>query len=283
MKSVQEFFEFYFKVFSIWGVSVFGRPSARPYVTISLLWIAFLSIVLITIMGVVSYYYEQLLSNTGALSTSIDAFQLFSPIVCHLILIGESVLKVKTHQKMWVLLQRIESLLIETGRHFRKENRRLFSKFSFTFVIWQAIPICVEFYIILTISKAVEWQQNWIARIFSFNAIRMASMQYILWTDYLASRAAIICAEMKCLEEHTQDMQLSPKFDRYLFTKMEQCKMLHRLLWQLSQNLNKRFEFFILTTITNLFLSITVDLYWIYGNFVFGGNPYALRKLLKRK
>lgn len=276
MVTISRFLTLFIQVFSWWGITTYftsRSPSYLPFI-----WIGFLSSILVAIIAVVSYYYDQLLANTGPLSTAIDAFQLLSPIVCHLILIAESVLKRNLSLKMWHLFNRIERLLSLSGLELSQDNQKLFTKYVVKFFLWQLIPFGVELYIILTISKAVEWQQNWIARIFSFNAIRMASMHYILWADYLASRAAIICAEMKSLEMHTRGMKLNLKFDRFLFRKLDLTKSLHCKLWRLSQDVNERFGVFIVTTITNLFLSITVDLYWIYGNFIFGGNPFALRK-----
>lgn len=271
------FFHVFSKIFTISGIT---QPLINSTNTrLATLWLVTISLVLVSAVFVLCHYQGQLLSNTGALSTSIDAFQLLSPIACHMILIWESLFTATVTKRMWQSLEIIESFVVRIrgGTMQNKENKsdkKLFHKYWTQFISSQLLPISIELYITLSVSKAEEWQRHWIARTFSFNATRLAALHYILWVEYLASRGAFLTAEVDSIER-TMRRNFSAVDP---FEKLRQLKLIHLNLWRLTATVNKRFGVFIMTTITNLFLSITIDLYWIYGNFRFGGNPFALRK-----
>lgn len=275
-RSVRQFFALFSQVFTTFGVThQFSIDNVNP--SSSTLWMGFLFLVLLFALVVLFSFHRQLLSDTGALSTAIDAFQLISPIICHMILIAESIFSVEVMERMWMSVKEIENLLKEKNLKIR--DSKFYQKYLGKILISQIIPIIVESYITLSISKAPEWQRNWIARTFSFNATRLASLHYILWVDFLASRCEFISMELESLATQRPSFKLAPDFDRQLFLKVDSFKKIHRCLWRLSQDVNRRFGIFILSSMTNLFLSITIDFYWIYGNFRFGGNPFALREL----
>lgn len=276
-KSVRQLFALFSQVFTTFGVThQFAIDNVNP--SSSTLWMGFLFLVLLFALVVLFNFYRQLLSDTGALSTGIDAFQLISPIICHMILIAESLFSVQVMDRMWITVKEIQKLL--EGTDLKIWDLKFFQKYCRKFLISQLIPIIVESYITLSISKAPEWQRHWIARTFSFNATRLATLHYILWVDYLASRGEVVSTELESLAVQRKNLKLAADFDEHLFQKVENLKKIHGLLWRLSQDVNRRFGIFLLSSMTNLFLSITIDFYWIYGNFRFGGNPFALRELM---
>lgn len=157
-------------------------------------------------------------------------------------------------------------------------NGKFFRVFIYKFVASQLIPIIIESYVTLSIGKAEEWQRHWIARTFSFNATRLAIMNYILWVDYIASRGGFLSSELERLDKEMRVVGVLQMFDPSLTRRLEDLRRIHWGLWKLTQEVNERFKWFILTTVTNTFLSITIDLYWIYGNMRFPGNPFAFRE-----
>lgn len=238
----------------------------------------FLFVGLLFAIAVLIYFADHLLADTGALATTIDAFQLFSPIVCHLVLIGESLFSSVVMDGMWTSVTAIEGLLESSNVNRQESDSKLISKYLVKFIFSQIAPICIESYITLSTGMAKEWQRHWISRTFSFNANRIAALHYILWVDYIASRGDFLSSELDSLDSHCRRMRIKPAFDRYLWNRLGNLRTIHRYLWQLTQQVNDRFKSFLLITMTNLFLSIIIDLYWIYGNFRFGGNPFALRE-----
>lgn len=232
------------------------------------------SLTLCATIVVVFHFQKQLLSDTGALSTSIDAFQLLGPIICHLIIILESLFAADAMARMWKSVAEMDELIAMEDQN--KMNLRFLRSYSFKLAASQLIPLAVEVGITASISKAEEWQRHWMTRLFSFTASRLAAMHYILWADYLTSRAEYLAVE---LEDLGRDVgRVRTDFDVYLFVGLKRIKKLHRIVWQLTKQVNGRFKWFILSSVGNYFLSIVIDLYWIYGNFRFGGNPFALRE-----
>lgn len=285
---IRQLFKYSSKLFVAFGLSHrFANETPNPSNCRSSLWMGTISIILVCSIIILLHFRHNLLSNTGALSTSIDAFQLLSPIVCHAILIGESLFATEIKQRMWFLVTDTERVIAESQVDASAVDNSLIHLYWTKFFLSQLIPSCVECFITLSIGKAEEWQRHWIARTFSFNATRLAALHFILWVDYLASRGHLLCAELKSLDERMRRRRIGrmrmvnvslPKSNRFLVERLSRLKSIHRNMWRLCQLVNDRFELFILSTIANLFLSITIDLYWIYGNFRFGGNPFALRE-----
>lgn len=280
--SVRYLFEILSEIFLITGIShrITGDSltSSKPNLIKSTLWMGFLFVGLLFAIALLIYFADHLLADTGALATTIDAFQLFSPIVCHLVLIGESLFSSVFMDGMWTSVTAIEGLLESSNVNRQESDSKLISKYLVKFIFSQIVPICIESYITLSTGMAKEWQRHWISRTFSFNANRVAAMHYILWVDYIASRGDFLSSELDSLDSHCRRMRVKPAFDRYLWNRLGNLRTIHRYLWQLTQQVNDRFKSFLLITMTNLFLSIIIDLYWIYGNFRFGGNPFALRE-----
>lgn len=279
----ERFFNLYSNIFYCFGIThqIPINSSEPPNFTESTLWMGFLELLLLSSVVVLIHFHDQLLSDTGALSTGIDGFQLLSPIVCHIIIIAESLFCAGVMERMCRAVRQIEEQVKESGSDV--DQQLLHRKYLRKFVVSQLIPIAIESYITLSIGKAEEWQRHWIARTFSFNASRLAAMHYILWADYLASRGEFLCAELKSLDCAIRWTKRRPEMDRSLFERLRRLKEIHRTLWRLTQEVNERFKWFILSGMTNFFLCITIDLYWIYGNFRFGGNPFAVREWGRRK
>lgn len=272
---VSQIFSRFSQIFVYFGIthSITATDALNSATT---LWMGFISLTLISSLVAFASFHDQLLSNTGALSTAIDAFQLISPIVCHFILILESLFAVAVIERMWQLVTRIELLLITQDEgEINNKNGRFYKQFLLKFLFSQLLPIAVESYITLSIGKAEEWQRHWIARTFSFNANRLAALHFILWVDYLTSLGGYLSDALARISRRSGGGQL--KMD-YLDGELKRLKNLYILVWRLTQDVNGRFKWFLLSTTTNLFLSITIDFYWIYGNFRFGGNPFAFRE-----
>lgn len=276
--SLEQFIAFFSYFFVCFGISHHIPITSQSHLVRSTLWMGFLFVLLLAAIAVLFHFSKQLLSDTGPLSTGIDAFQLMGPIICHVILIGESLFCSEEMHRMWKCVEEIEALM---GEEKRKVNSKFFRTFITKFVASQLIPIVIETYITLSIGKAPEWQRHWIARTYSFNALRLATTNYILWVDYIASRGGFLSTELERLEGEMRKIGMVPVFDPTLLVRLENFRRTHRCIWKLVQEVNERFKWFILTSVTNTFLSITIDLYWIYGNFRFGGNPFAFREYFR--
>lgn len=279
-RSIEQFFGIFSGVFVLFGIShTIPTSLTSRNLSKSTLWMGFISLVLLTALLVLFHYHDMLLADTGALSTSISAYQLISPIVCHLVLIAESLFSVAVMDRMWSSVAEIEDLIQSSGVDVIQNNSKFYRKYILKFVFSQLIPITIETFITVSSGIVPAWQRHWISKTFSFNANRVAVMHHILWVDYLTSRGDFISQEMNSLNDFTKKVSVKPVFDRYSFSRIGNLKKIHQSLWRLTQEVNERFKLLILATLTNNLLNITIDLYWIYGNFRFGGNPLALREL----
>ena len=72
-KTIEEFFEYFQTIFILSGVAI--RPASGPANRVkSVMWMCFIALVLASSIIVLVYYQKRLLSDTGALSTTIDGF-----------------------------------------------------------------------------------------------------------------------------------------------------------------------------------------------------------------
>lgn len=90
---------------------------------------------------------------------------------------------------------------------------------------------------------------------------------------------------MKCfnheLETTAEKCRLS--FDeKKLKAKINQLKGLDLKFIEFFQLVRDYFKWFLLLNITADLIVLTIDIYWIYGGFIYGDNPYFLRKLINQ-
>lgn len=71
--------------------------------------------------------------------------------------------------------------------------------------------------------------------------------------------------------------------EKELEKKLIFLKTLDLKLVELSVRVGEYFKWFLLLNISADIIVITIDVYWIYGGFMFGDNPYFLRKFCLAK
>ena len=159
----------------------------------------------------------------------------------------------------------------------KRSDLRFSSGYLLKFIWSQLLPTIVELYITLSISMAKEWQRNWIARIVSFNATRLGVMHFLLWVDYITARGRYMTSELQSLKNISRGRK-DERARQSLILRLKSLRETQKDLWILARDINVNFKWFILSKLATLFISIIIDLYWIFGNLRFGDNPFMLRK-----
>ena len=121
-----------------------------------------------------------------------------------------------------------------------------------------------------------DWQQAIRTRFLSLNVLRLMSTQFIFHCDYINSR-------MKCfnneLEETAKNFGTF-SHEQAFVDKLNMLKQVDLMLTELLLLINEYFKKMLLLTITSDIIVLVVDIYWIYGGFIYGNNPTFLRMLI---
>lgn len=85
------------------------------------------------------------------------------------------------------------------------------------------------------------------------------------------------------IEETAKTFTTAHNDEKELEKKLISLKTLDLKLVELSVRVGEYFKWFLLLNISADIIVITIDVYWIYGGFMFGDNPYFLRKFCSAK
>ena len=103
------------------------------------------------------------------------------------------------------------------------------------------------------------------------------STQFIYYCYYLTSRISIFNNEL----EETAIKTLNSEIKNEELSKiMKKFKTLDALITDLSILISDFFKIMLFLTTTIDLIVIVISIYWIYGGFIFGNNPYFTREFL---
>lgn len=257
LKKQLSFYTIFFQIFTISSVIL---PNTKKKINLILNFCAILNLTLLSSIVYCSFKYEEdIFFSRDIIGKFTDIIQLLSPIISHIIIIVESLRTKKAQTKIWNKIIVSNSLL--KSNNYRKEEIR----YSIKFFILNFLSILSEIVIFRLERNDVKYTNLWYCKLYSNIVVRLENLQIILYVDFLGSRLKVINNEMRLLS-------YSSNIESY--EKIKKIKILHSILWDISQTLNTRFGWSLLFSIINYFVCLTVDFYWIV--MVFG-----LCKILK--
>lgn len=96
----------------------------------------------------------------------------------------------------------------------------------------------------------------------------------MFYCDFISSR-------MKCFNYELHETSKKPSSvcnQKKLGAKLNYLKIMDLKFTELSHLVRNYFKWFLLLNISADLIILTIDIYWIYGGFIYGDNPYFLRK-----
>lgn len=232
---------------------------------------------LLILMGtifIIIPYEEHIFYPSDLIGKFTDIIQLAFPILAHFVAILETMAARKHQMKIWTRIVRGNLILKDLKSYVtRKEEKTYIKKFIF----FNLVSFLAEFAVIsiATISNDYRWRNHWFTRLFSNIVGRLLNLHYILYVDLIYSRIRIINDELKDIILHGDNKQI--------FRKIQKIKMFHSNCWCISQSVNSRFGLSLLASITNYFICLTVDFYWMFIRFGDSGRlcKYSFRFIEK--
>lgn len=239
--------------------------------------ILWLNILIVIFIGAYHVLYQNVYESIDPIGKFSDILETFLPLLVHIILLLEVFSKSCLIEKINSTVYDIEFLLEDLNSvSFGKTKRTFQELIRFKFLIYNFICISTEMFIMVTITYNTYWIGAWCTKIFSVIAVRLGDLTYIYYVDHLTFYSSMINFELeRMLNVNTASILTSIKLEK----KIIQLKYIDWKIWKLSNLINKRFRWFLVTNISNQIVYLIINCFWIYCTIYFKSNPAALRKI----
>lgn len=218
------------------------------------------NLLLLLISGLlICIYYEEILDmfdNDGKINAVAKSGTI---ILAHLFIVAESLLTRSNQQNVWEYLILVDQCLDSIGGKSRLIRKKFYQCYSIKFIAFQLLAIGSELYILLGLEKNAEWTLYWYATIFSLTTIRSKHLQHILFVDMLTSRFEAIKVELDHIVLKSKDKMTSE-----VYAHLKQIKIAYGFLYEMCDNLESVCSLSQLTNLTQNFIQLSGDLYWMY-------------------
>lgn len=212
--------------------------------------------------------------SSDALSKATDVFELFNPTFIHLFVICRNL----KHQKLFNQIHSLIDFFDEKFENldslkFRETKNSATLYFALKFLTIHVVGLGIDAFMLITLYPGnISWQNAIRTRVISLNVLRLMSSQFIFYCDYITSRIACFNHELEKIADNTN------LDEKEFLEKLQFLKALDLKLIELSLLVNEYFKWMLLLNIASDLIIVVIDIYWIYGGFLFGDNPYFLRE-----
>jgi hypothetical protein len=259
--------------FQLNGLCTVQLPNKNSIREFFLCFISLFYISLIGVLFVAAYQHQNTwFTNRDPVSKLTDVMQLMCPVVAHIVCTIESLTRRQKQKKIFQLANNIDKKLLEIGINVPEANENLFKHFLMKFLLSIVISTGTELMIIYRICCG-SWMEQWCGKVGSFFIDRVSDLQFLFFLDYLENRGKCLNDELLRLVILMKERNKLLGHDRknyHMYRRLKVLKYLHNQCYKLMLNVNKRFAWSILATVTSNFMCLTVGMYWIYANFHYG-------------
>lgn len=253
-----------------------------------------LLLIILIIYFVYYHYYDYVFYKSDAIGNFGSNLELIFPILTHFIIVFETIYYKNLNIRMNKTIEIIDNIFIQKlNISLNNCNRKFEKKYITSFILIIILTLSNELLIICAPGNSTEngkiYIRNWCARFLSINIGRIALFQYILYVHFMTNRLNIINNTLKSLQnQYLIDFIIYKKKNVKNLNKLiknykinnhlQLCQLLNKmklicnLLGDLTIKINRRFGWSILASMTNFFVCITIDLYWVYVNIHFGAH-----------
>lgn len=251
-------------IFQIFGICP-ALPDTKKMISKILQSLIILNIsILLTITLIIYNYEEFIFHSRDIIGKFTDVLELIAPIMAHLVAIFESVWTKKDQKKIWNKINEFNFTMKEFKLIcYKKEERRFLMKF---FLLNISILSEIAIIMIATSEGEYKWSRHWYCRIYSNIVGRLGNLQLILYIEFLCSRIRNINNELIHISSLTE-LYFIEKIHLKVYESIKSIKISHSIFWDISETMNSRFGWSLLFSISNYFICLTVDFYWMFVHF----------------
>lgn len=242
-------------IFQVFGICTIFPNSKKNIKYFYILGSIFNLLILSGIIFVLFYYDKKIFYQRDIIGKFTDVIELAFPIFAHIISIIETLVKRKEHLKIWEKIIEANQILDEFKSFLNKKQEKLFyRKFFLLNIISFGSELLIIYYTVKTNDH--KWMKHWLVRLFSNFIQRLHNLHFILYVDLILSRFHVI-------HEVLRDISFRDD-NQNIYDKLKKIKSLHSNFWSITESLTSRFGWSLLASITNYFVCLTVDFYWMF-------------------
>lgn len=215
---------------------------------------------LIAYVAVIAYYYSEIMDMFGSLGKVNAGAKGAAIILTHLAVLYEALFTRVEQRQLWAKLLVVDECLASLGANATVARMRFFRDYSIKFGSYLIFALVSELLIFITVRNNSEWSVYWYATIFSLMVIRLKHLQHVLYVDMLTSRFHVIKLELERIASTSRKIM-----DYQLLDQVKGLQSAYATLYEMCDLLGAVCNISQLTNLTQNFIQLSGDLYWMYS------------------
>lgn len=195
----------------------------------------------------------------------LSAIRIFPPIINHVFMILETIIKASTIVEILKVLTEIDDITEPLGTlHNYEFVQRFMLKLIFMYLICLGSEVG---FIASVYTHRPKFATAWYMRLWSVNVVRVGMLELILYTEWLTNQVHILRMELDKIESGVRKLE-----------RISEIKLLHGKLWRFSEHCNNRFSWSLLMAMSNFFICLSLSMFLALDSIYFKRHDLILRK-----
>lgn len=261
------------QVFGIFPLSISGHTPTN----ILLKCVSLVNCLLILCITFFSLYYApDIFDTTNAIGLFVDILQIMAPILTHLMIVLEAVIRVPSYQRFWSQFERTVLLLHTINGPLTVEIKTLYRRCMWKLGLFFILPLLIEVRILYGIRDNF-WVFSRLAAEFSFIGCRLSFLQLCLHIDLINWLMQLSEQEVKRVSNDSRSQLKRVELEmatQVAYKRIQVVQRATRNVGALTAEISNCYRWSLVANLTNNFLSITIAFYWNYRSLYFNNLKY---------
>lgn len=267
------------QVFGLFPVSL----SASPGIGVLLRCISVANSVAVLVITFFSLYYAPDIFDTlNAIGLFVDIIQIMAPILTHLVICVEALVRVNDYKKFWFQFGRTFATLQKLNGPLQEELMGVYRRVGLQLGILFVVPLLIEIRILWGIFDNY-WVYSRLAAQFSFIGCRLSYLQLCLHLALINWVLQLLANEMQRLSNGSRSQLKSVEWEmtsQVAYRRILLVQQASKDVVELTSHLNQCYRWSLVANLTNNFLSITIAFYWNLRSLYFNNLKYQAGEFL---
>lgn len=265
---------FTFQVFGLFPLSLTGGP----VINVILQCISLGNCLVIAAIALCSLYFApDIFDTTNTIGLFVDIIQIMAPILTHLAICCEALLRRESYTQFWVQFERIcRGVERFQGPSLRGDLKSLYQRTRIKLLLLFLVPLALEIRILWGIFGNF-WFFSRLAAEFSFIGCRLSFLQLCLYIALINWLLQLLAEEVQRISNESRSALKSVEREmdnRVAYRRVQWVQEAAREVVELTAKLNLCYRWSLVANLTNNFLSITIAFYWNYRSLYFNNLIY---------
>lgn len=195
----------------------------------------------------------------------ISAIRIFPPIINHVIMIVEPIIKAATIAEILKVITEIDDATEPLGT---QHNYEFVQRFVIKLIFMYLMCLGSEVGFISSVyTHRPKFATAWCMRLWSVNVVRVGMLELILYTEWLTNQVNILRMELEKIKTGERKKE-----------RIGEMQLLHAKLWRFTKLCNDRFSWTLLMAMANFFICLSLSMFLALDSIYFKRHDLILRK-----